>query len=56
VMGSECPSTTTLKNYATGKIKRRNRLLERYIAEAITRIYRVERYIEEMVSKPSSPD
>jgi len=56
VMGSECPSVTTLINYATGKSKRRNRIIERYIAEAIMRIHRVERYIEEMLSKTSPPE
>ncbi len=38
VMGEEGPSHTTLFRYATGKVRRRNVLTERYVEEAIDRI------------------
>lgn len=38
VMGHEGPSHTTLYRYASGKIKRPNTLVERYISEAIGKI------------------
>ncbi len=38
VMGEEGPSHTTLFRYATGKVRRRNVLTERYVKEAIDRV------------------
>ena len=38
VMGEEGPSHTTLFRYATGKVRRRNKLTERYVKEAIDRL------------------
>ena len=38
VIGEEGPSHTTLFRYATGKVRRRNVLTERYVKEAIDRI------------------
>ncbi len=38
VMGEEGPSHTTLFRYATGRVRRRNVLTERYVKEAIDRV------------------
>jgi PAS domain S-box-containing protein len=38
VMSEEGPSHTTLYRYATGKVRRRNKLTERYVKEAIDRV------------------
>ncbi len=38
VMGKEGPSHTTLFRYASGRVKRRNALTQRYVKEAIDRI------------------
>ena len=38
VMGEEGPSHTTLLRYASGKVKRRNAVTERYVREAIHRV------------------
>lgn len=38
VMGKEGPSHTTLYRYAAGKVRRRNKLTERFVKEAIDRI------------------
>ncbi len=38
VMGQEGPSHTTLFRYAVGKVRRRNKLTERYVEEAIDRV------------------
>ncbi|MDA2938555.1 PAS domain-containing protein [Acidobacteria bacterium AH-259-A15] len=35
VMGERGPSSTTLFRYATGRVKRRNRMVERYVREGI---------------------
>ena len=38
VMGEEGPSHTTLFRYASGRVRRRNVLTERYVKEAIDRV------------------
>ncbi len=38
VMGEEGPSQTTLFRYATGKVKRPNVLIERYVQQAIHKV------------------
>jgi len=38
VMGEEGPSHTTLFRYATGRVRRRNVLTERYVGEAIDKV------------------
>ena len=38
VMGEEGPSHTTLFRYASGRVKRRNVLTERYVREAIHKV------------------
>ncbi|MEE8349275.1 MAG: PAS domain S-box protein [Acidobacteriota bacterium] len=38
VMGKEGPSNTTLFRYASGKVKRRNSLVERYVFEALHKV------------------
>ena len=38
VMGEEGPSHTTLFRYATGKTKRPNVIIERYVREAIKKV------------------
>ncbi len=38
VMGEEGPSHTTLFRYASGRVKRRNVLTERYVREAIHKL------------------
>ncbi len=37
-MGQTGPSKTTLLRYTTGKVKRRNLMVERYIQEAINKL------------------
>ncbi len=38
VMGEEGPSNTTLFRYATGRVRRRNRMVEQYVRDAIHKI------------------
>ncbi len=38
VMGEEGPSHTTLFRYASGRVKRRNVLTERYVQQAIQKL------------------
>ncbi len=38
VMGEEGPSNTTLFRYASGRVKRRNVLTERYVQQAIHKL------------------
>jgi len=38
VMGEEGPSHTTLFRYASGRVKRRNVLTERYVQQAIQKV------------------
>ncbi len=38
VMGEEGPSQTTLFRYATGKVKRPNVVIERYVQQAIHKV------------------
>jgi len=38
VMGEEGPSHTTLFRYASGRVKRRNVLTERYVQQAIHKV------------------
>ena len=38
VMGEDGPSQTTLFRYATGKVKRPNVLVERYVQQAIHKV------------------
>ncbi len=38
VMGEEGPSHTTLMRYASGRVKRRNVLTERYVQQAIHKL------------------
>ncbi len=38
VMGEEGPAHTTLFRYASGRVKRRNKLTERYISQALAKL------------------
>ena len=49
VMGTTGPSKTTLLRYATGKVKRRNLMVERYIQEAINKLKM--KLVEEQLAK-----